>query len=147
MAAARKRTSAAAWRRRGSGISVTVRHWRQLCGGAAAAAHSATVAARWQQRSGCGGGCSNKQCLVVAVFHAESFGQMKCMVTACVEGEPVRWRIRQQQEEFCYLVQNGKIGPHHDGLYLAQMAQTSIVVLRRCLPLWPSRDPQLMKGR
>jgi hypothetical protein len=32
---------------------------------------------------------------------------MECMVTACVEGEPVRWRIRQQQEEFCYLVQNG----------------------------------------
>jgi hypothetical protein len=54
---------------------------------------------------------------------------------------------RQQQEEFCYLVQNGKIGPHHDGLYPAQMAQTSIVVLRRCLPLRPSRDPQLIKGR
>ena len=84
-------------------------------------AHSATVAARWQQRSGCGGGCgggcSNKQCLVVIVFYSDSFGQMECMVTACVEGEPVRWRIRQQQEEFCYLVQNGKIGPHHDGLY------------------------------
>jgi hypothetical protein len=72
---------------------------------------------------------------------------MECMVTACVEGEPVRWRIRQQQQEFCYLVQNGKIGPHHDGLYCAQMAQTSIVVLRRCLPLRRSRDPQLMKGR
>jgi hypothetical protein len=42
--------------------------------------------------------CSNKQCLVVVVLYAESFGQMECMVTACVEGEPVRWRIRQQQE-------------------------------------------------
>ena len=44
---------------------------------------------------------------------------------------------------------NGKIGPHHhhDGLYPAQMAQTSIVVLRRCLPLRRSRDPQLIKGR
>ena len=69
------------------------------------------------------------------------------MVTACVEGEPVRWCIRQQQqqEEFCYLVQNGKVGPNHDGLYCAQMAQTPIVVLRRCLPLWHSRDPQLIK--
>jgi hypothetical protein len=91
--------------------------------------------------------CSIKQCLVVAVFHAESFGQMECMVTACVEGELVGWRIRQQQEEFCYLVQNGKIGPHHDGLYCTQMAQTSIVVLRRCLSLRRSRDPQLMKRR
>jgi len=27
------------------------------------------------------------------------------------------------------------------------MAQTSIVALRRCLPLWRSRDPQLIKGR
>jgi hypothetical protein len=27
------------------------------------------------------------------------------------------------------------------------MAHTSIVVLRRCLPLRRSRDPQLMKGR
>jgi len=30
--------------------------------------------------------------------------------------------FRQQQGEFCYLVQNGKIGPNHDGLYPAQMA-------------------------
>jgi len=42
-----------------------------------------------------------------------------------------RWHIRQQQEEFFYLVQNVKIGPNHDGLYCAQIAQTSIVVLRR----------------
>jgi hypothetical protein len=70
---------------------------------------------------------------------------MEGMVTACVEGEPVRWRIRKQQEEFCDLVQNGKIGPNHDGLYCAQMAQTLIVVLRRCLPLRYSRDPQLIK--
>ena len=34
-----------------------------------------------------------------------------------------------------------------DSLYCAQMAQTSIVVLRRCLPLRRSRDPQLIKGR
>ncbi len=72
---------------------------------------------------------------------------MEGMVTACVWGELVRWRIRQQQEEFCYLVQNGNIGPHHDGLYCTQMAQTSMVVLRRCLPLWRSKDPQLIKGR
>jgi hypothetical protein len=85
-------------RRRGGGSSATAQRWRQLGGSAAAAAHSATVAARWQQRGGCGGGCSNKQCLVVVLFHAKSFGQMECMVTACVEGEPVRWRIRQQQE-------------------------------------------------
>ncbi len=32
--------------------------------------------------------------------------------------------------------QNGKIGPSHDGLYPAQMAQTSIVVLRRQLRFW-----------
>jgi hypothetical protein len=60
---------------------------------------------------------------------------------------PVVGGIRQQQEEFCYLVQNDKIGPHHDGLYWAQMAQTLIVVLRRCLPLRPSRDQLLVKGR
>jgi len=42
---------------------------------------------------------------------------MEGMITACVEGEPVQWRVRQQQEEFRYLVQNGKIGPNHDGLY------------------------------
>jgi len=70
---------------------------------------------------------------------------MEGMITACVEGEPVRWHVRQQQEEFRYLVQNGKIGPNHDGLYPAQMAQTSIVVLRRCLPLRRSKDPQLIK--
>jgi hypothetical protein len=101
---------AAAWRRQGGGSSVTAQCWRQLGGGAAAAAHSATVTARWQQRGGCGGGCSNKQCLVVVVFHAESFGPMECMVTACVEGELVQWRVRQQQEEFRYLVQNVRIG-------------------------------------
>ena len=72
---------------------------------------------------------------------------MECMVTAGIDAVPVRWRFRQQQGEFCYLVQNGKIGPNHDGLYPAQMAQTSIVVLRGCLPLRPGRDPQLIKGR
>ena len=34
---------------------------------------------------------------------------MEGMITACVEGEPVRWRVRQQQEEFRYLVQNIQI--------------------------------------
>ena len=47
---------------------------------------------------------------------------MEGMITACVEGESVRWRVRQQQEEFRYLVQNGTIGPNHDGLYWAQKA-------------------------
>ena len=47
---------------------------------------------------------------------------MEGMVTAWVEGESVWWPIRQQQEEFCDLVQNGKIGPNHDGLYWAQKA-------------------------
>ena len=39
------------------------------------------------------------------------------------------------------------LGPYHDGLYCTQMAQTLIVVLRRCLPLLRRRDPQLIKGR
>jgi hypothetical protein len=51
-------TSAAAWRQCGGGGSATLQRWGQLGGGAAAAAHSATMAARWQQRSGCGGGGS-----------------------------------------------------------------------------------------
>ena len=72
---------------------------------------------------------------------------MEGMFTACVEGEPVQWRIRQQQGECCYLLQNDKIGTNLDGLYPAQMAQTSIVALRMRLPLWRSRDPQLIKGR
>ncbi len=90
---------------------------------------------------------SNKKRFVVGIVHAEPLWQMEGMVTACVEGEPVWWRIRQQQEEFCYLVQNGNIRPNHDGLYCAQMAQTLIVMLRRCLSLRHSRYPQLIKWR
>ena len=36
---------------------------------------------------------------------------MEGMITACVEGEPVRWHVKQQQEEFRYLVQNVQIWP------------------------------------
>jgi hypothetical protein len=50
--------------------------------------------------------CSNKKSLVVILFHAKSFGQMKYMVEAGIDTVPVRWRFRQQQEEFRYLVQN-----------------------------------------
>jgi len=46
-----------------------------------------------------------------------------------------------------WLKKDAKIGPHNDDLYPAQMAQTSIVVLRRCLPLRQSRDPKLIKRR
>ncbi len=45
--------------------------------------------------------CSNKKSLVVILFHAELFGQMKYMA---------RWCFRQQQEECPYLVQNVWIG-------------------------------------
>ncbi len=51
------------------------------------------------------------------------------------------------KKNFAIWSKNGKIGPHHDSLYCAQMAQTLNVVLRRCLPLRRSRDPQLIKGR
>jgi hypothetical protein len=50
--------------------------------------------------------CSSKKCLVVVLLHAKSFGQMECVVEAGIDAVPVRWRFRQQQEEFCYLVQS-----------------------------------------
>ena len=40
-----------------------------------------------------------------------------------------------------YLAKDVKIGPHNDDLYYcAQLAHNSILVSRRCLPFWRSRD-------
>ena len=50
------------------------------------------------------------------------------IVVACIDGKPVRWCTRQQDEESCYLVQDSCRGRWHDGLYCAIFAQIFIRV-------------------
>ena len=48
---------------------------------------------------------------------------MEFIITALVEAIPVGGGIREVNDEFCYLVQNGRRGHRHDARYWAQLAQ------------------------
>ena len=66
---------------------------------------------------------------------------MEGIVTAFIKAEPIWGRIRQQNDESCDLVQDGRRGPRHDVLYLAQMTDEFIRMLIGCSRIRPGKAP------
>ncbi len=64
---------------------------------------------------------------------------MEGIVTAFIKAEPAL--IRQQNDESCDLVQNGRRGPRHDVLYLAQMTDEFIRMMIGCSRIRPGNTP------
>jgi len=78
----------------------------------------------------------SKKCLVVGFIHAEPLQQMEGMVTACVEGEPVRWRFRQQQNFFAIWSKMVRLDPTMMVSTEPKRRPTSMRVSRRQLRFW-----------